>query len=285
MLFFILYKIGEFTALVLPLKAAYAVADIVSYIKYFFSFCEKKEMVENLRIILPDEDTKTLKRYSRQIFTNFSRYLVDFFRFKKLDLKYMEEHVEIINKRYVDEALQKGRGAIMLSAHVGNWELGGAVMGLMGYPINVVALEHKNKSINDFFVKQRKSKNETIIPLKYAVRKCLKALADNELIGIVADKDYTNNGIVVKFFGTDTLMPIGPAAFNLKTGAAIVPGYLTRVKDDNFQLIFEEPIKYCPTGDFAADIRLLTEECTRRLENAIRKDLTQWYCFRRFWLR
>lgn len=284
MLFFILYKIGEFIALALPIRISYKFACLVSEVKYFFSFREKREMIENLKAVLPGEDVKTLKKYSGKIFANFSKYLVDFLRFKKLDLSYIKEHVPVTGINYVDEALKKGKGAILLSAHIGSWELGGAVMGILGYPINAFALDHKNRLVNDFFIRQRRVNNEKIISTAFGVRKCLNALSNNELVAIVGDKNYVNYGVVAEFFGKNTLLPKGPAVFSLKTGAVIVPAYLLRTGDDNFELVFEKPIEYSPSGDFDNDVKALTERCAKSLENCIRRFPTQWYCFERFWI-
>ncbi|MCM8782750.1 MAG: lysophospholipid acyltransferase family protein, partial [Candidatus Omnitrophica bacterium] len=228
MLFFFLYNVGVFLALIIPVNVAYTIASIFAYIKYLFSFLEKKEIVENLKLVLPGEDSKTLKSYAREIFKNFSMYLVDFFRFKKLDLEYVKSHIEIVNKYYLDDALKKGKGVIALSAHLGNWELGGAVMGVLGYPINAIALEHRNRLVNNFFVRQRCLKNERVIPIGAALKRCFSVLKNNELLAILGDKDFTNGGVVVKFFGRDTILPKGPAVFSLKTGAVIVPGFLIR---------------------------------------------------------
>ncbi|MBI4335394.1 MAG: lysophospholipid acyltransferase family protein, partial [Candidatus Omnitrophica bacterium] len=260
-------------------------AVFFSYVKYFFSFTDTREMAENLTYVLPCADTKARKRCARLIFANFSKYLVDFFRFKALDLAYIRKNIDVVNVNHIDEALAKKKGVIILSAHLGSWEYGGAIMGLLGYPINVVALDHKNKLVNDFFVTQRRLKNERIIPLGIAVRKCFSALAHNELVAIVGDKDFTNSGVVVKFFGKDTLLPKGPAVFSLKTGAAIVPGYMIRLKDDRCNLIFEEPVEYQPTGDFDGDVVKLTQLCASRIEKYISPYPEQWYCFRRFFVK
>ncbi|MDD5450167.1 MAG: lysophospholipid acyltransferase family protein [Candidatus Omnitrophica bacterium] len=284
MLFFILYKIGEFVALALPIQISYKMACLVSDVKYFFSLRERRQMIENLRCILPDKDVKTLKRHSRQIFCNFSMYLVDFLRFKKLNLRYVREHIKITGINNVDEAIKRGKGAILMSAHIGNWELGGALMGILGYPINVLALDHKNKLVNNFFISQRSINNEKIISVAFGVRKCLHALSNNEFVAIVSDKNYVHQGAVVKFFGKDTLLPKGPATFSIKTGAVIVPSYMVRTGGDHFELILEKPIEYAARGDFENDVKGLTQLCARALEDCIRKYPTQWYCFERFWM-
>lgn len=283
MLFFLLYKIGIILALIFPVRIGYKVAGFISDIKYLFSPLERREIVENLKLVLPDTDVKTLRRYSKEIFRNFSKYLVDFFRFEKVDLDYVKGHVEIVHKDYIDEALKKGKGVMILSAHLGNWELGGITMGLLGYPMNAIVLEQKNKLVNRFFVNQREMKNEKVIPMSFAARKCLNVLMNNELLAIMGDKDYTNNGVIVKFFGRDTLFPKGPAAFSLKTGAVIVPGATIRTDKDYFKLIFDKPVEYSPGADFDKDLTALAQRCADALEDFIRKYPDQWYCFRRFW--
>lgn len=283
MLFFILYKIGIFLALLFPVKTGYKLAFFVSRIKHVFSFKEKREILGNLRVVLPDADLKTLRRYSRDIFVNFSKYLVDFFRFENLDVDYINNHVELVNRHYVDDALKAGKGAIILSAHLGNWELGGVAMGILGYKMNAVALGHKNKLINDFFVNQRQRKNEHVIPISVALKQCFKVLRGNEVLAILGDRDFTNTGVAVKFFGKETVLPKRPAVFSLKTGAAIVPAFTIRAHDDKFELIYDKPIEYSPTGDFDKDVVNLVGLYAKVLEDYIKRYPTQWYCFRRFW--
>ena len=163
--------------------------------------------------------------------------------------------------------------------------LGGAVIGVLRYPMNVIAMDHKNRLVNNFFINQRKMKGERIISLNFAVRRSIAALANNEFVAILGDKDFTNTGVVVKFFGRESLIPKGPAALSLKTGAVIIPGFLVRLKGIRCRLFFERPVEYPPAGDFEKDVVRLTELCTRRVEDVIRRHPTQWYCFRRFWLK
>ena len=283
MFFYLLYKVGIFLALACPLRLVYAIATAAAYVKYAVSRTERLEIYENLRQVLPLESTKTLKLYARRIFVNFSKYLVDFFRFDKIDAEYIKDRVEVVNRDCIDGALKRGKGAIVLSAHLGNWELGGVIVGLLGHPLNVIALDHANKRINEFFIRQRSSKGEKVIPVNVALRRCFSALANNEILGILGDKDYANHGVFVKFFGRDTVLPKGPAVFSLKTGASIVPGFMIRTPEDNFQFIFDKPIEYRATGNFEEDVIALTERCGLIIEGYIRRYPTQWYCFRRFW--
>ncbi|MBM3244770.1 MAG: lysophospholipid acyltransferase family protein, partial [Candidatus Omnitrophica bacterium] len=153
-----------------------------------------------------------------------------------------------------------------------------------GYPFSAVALPHKDKRINDFFNSQRQSKNINVIPLGRAVRQCLDVLKRKEVLALVGDRDFSEKGIILDFFGKPTFFPEGPAAFAIKTGAAIVPGFMIRDKDDGFILRFEKSLEFNPTGDKNSDLKNLISRYKGIFEDYIRKYPEQWYMFRRFWI-
>jgi KDO2-lipid IV(A) lauroyltransferase len=219
------------------------------------------------------------------MFRNFAKYLVDFFRFSKLDTEYIKRNIKIENMRYVDEALAKGKGVIALSAHIGNWELGGVVIALLGYPFWAVALPHKHKAVNNFFNSQRESKGMMVIPLGKAVRQCLNLLKENKVVALAGDRDFTEKGLVLDFFGKPAFFPEGPAAFALKTGAVIVPAFMVRNKDDSFTLKVEKPLEFNPTDDKDKDLIESIKRYKSIFEDYIRRYPEQWYMFRKFWIQ
>ena len=102
-------------------------------------------------------------------------------------------------------------------------------------------------------------------------------------MALAGDRDFTEKGMVLEFFGKPTFLPEGPAAFSLKTGAAIVPGFMLRNKDDSFTLSFEKPIEFTATGNTEKDTRELINRYKIVIEDYIRRFPGQWYMFRRFW--
>jgi len=284
MINYFLYRLGQFLALRIPLRFSYTLALIVSDIRYIFARKDRLEVKKNLRAIFPEKSDRQIRVIRKQMFRNFAKYLVDFFRFPILDAEYIRKNITIKNIRYFDEALSKGKGAVVLTAHLGNWELGGAVIALSGYPFWVVALPHKYKKVNDFFNAQRESKGLKVIPLGRAVRQCLSVLANNGIVGLVGDRDFNERGAVVDFFGKPTYLPIGPAAFCLKTGANIIPGFMLRNPDDTFTMIIERPIEFTPSGDRNKDLAELIGRYKVIIEDYIRRYPEQWYMFRRFWI-
>jgi len=281
---YILYRIGEFIALHLPLEIGYKLAVFCSDLHYIFAFKDRAAVKENLKVIFPEKSGREIRRIRIRMFRNFAKYLVDFFRFSKLNIEYIKRNIKIENIHYLDEALANGKGAITLTAHLGNWELGAVVIALLGYPFWVVALPHKYKKVNNFFNFQRESKGVKVIPLGKAVKSCLNLLAENEIVALVGDRDFTEKGVVLDFFGRPAFFPEGPAVFSLKTGAIIVPGFMVRNEDDSFTLRFEKPIACVATNDKNKDFIGLIRRYNGIIEDYIRKYPDQWYMFRRFWI-
>lgn len=284
MLNYFLYRLGQFVALILPLKLAYAVAVLISDIHYLFSDLDKAAVEDNLKAIFPEKDAKSIDGIRKRMFRNFAKYLVDFFRFSLLNEEYIKKNIKIENRAYLDEALKKGQGVITLTAHIGNWELGGVVIALLGYPFSAVALPHKYKKVNDFFNYQRQSKGMKVIPLGRAVRQCMGILRKNEVLALVGDRDFTENGITLEFFGKPAVFPEGAAAFAVKTGAVIIPGFMVRNPDDTFTLRFEKPLENTPVDDKKTEIKNLILHYKSIFEDYIRRYPDQWYMFRRFWV-
>jgi len=286
----ILYRIGTFIALHLPLKAAYALAVFISDLHYLVAAVDRRTVGTNLKAIFPDKPQEELNDIRRRMSRNFAKYLIDFFRFSKLDKEYIRRNIKVENLHYFDEALKSGKGVIVLTAHLGNWELGGVVIALSGYPLWVVALPHKNKKVDKFFNGQRESKGIHVIPFGKAARQCFNRLKENKMVALVGDRDFSEKGIVVDFFGKKSYFPLGPAAFSMKTGSVIVPGFMLRNADDSFTLRIEKPIEFKEQQQARAqeekDARLLeiVNSYKSLFEGYISRYPDQWYMFRRFWI-
>lgn len=280
---YVLYRMGQFIASCMPLKVAYSLAVIFSDLHYIFADKDKARVRKNLKAIFPHKSEKEIRRIRIRTFRNFAKYLVDFFRFAKINEAYIKKYIKIEGKHYFDQVLAEGKGAVVLTAHIGNWELGGIVISLSGYPFWVVALPHKDKNVDKFFNHQRESKGVKVIPVGKAAGQCMKVLKNNEFVALVGDRDFTKNGITIDFFGKPTLFPIGPAFFALKTGASILPGFMIREKNDTFTLKMEKPIKPVHTGNREHDIKTIVMHYKNIIEDYIRKYPDQWYMFMQFW--
>ncbi|MBU1084189.1 MAG: lysophospholipid acyltransferase family protein [Candidatus Omnitrophota bacterium] len=281
---YIVYKIVFFLTNTLPLRCSYAIASAVARIFYICSTRDRRELKENLRVVMGDgTDGRTLGKCAFRVFRNFGKYMVDFFRCSELTEAYIKEKINVSGLEHLDECVSEGRGTVLVALHLGNWELGGAFIGRSGYPISAIVLDHADKRVNAFFVRQRAVNGLKSIPIGAQIRECFKAIKRNEMVAVVGDKDYTSNGIPVTFFGKKAVIPRGPAVLALRTGAPMVFCGVIRNSDDTYSISFEEPIRQVPTGDHKKDEEELIGKYLRVFERYIRRYPDQWYVFRRIW--
>lgn len=281
---YFLYRLGLFLALSLPLKYAYGFAKFASTVQYLCSKKDRNCVRNNLRAVFPDESDGKIDFYTKQVFINFGKYLADFFRYSKIDRKFLKEKLKIEGLDYLDNCLKQNKGVIIISAHLGNWELGGAVVGMLGYNIVGVVLPHKDRRVDAFFNSQRESKNLEVCPLGRAAHYCLDSLSQNKIIALISDRDFTNHGLILDFLNKKSVLPKGPAAFHLKTQAPIVPAFCIRCEDDKFRLIIEPPLNCELTGDREKDIEIITKSYAAIVEKYIKAYPDQWYMFRKYWV-
>jgi KDO2-lipid IV(A) lauroyltransferase len=104
-------------------------------------------------------------------------------------------------------------------------------------------------------------------------------------VALAGDRDFTEKGLVLDFFGKPAFFPEGPAAFALKTGAVIVPAFMVRNKDDSFTLKVEKPLEFNPTDDKDKDLIESIKRYKSIFEDYIRRYPEQWYMFRKFWIQ
>ena len=279
---YILCRLSQFLALRLPLQLSYALAVFISDVRSIFAVRDRSDVRENLKIIFPDKRDEEIAAIRRAMFRNFARCLVDFLRFSKIDQEYIQKNVVLEGMHHFDEALAQKKGVVALSAHIGNWELGAAVIALSGYPFSVVAFEHKHKKLAAFFRAQRERMGIGVIPLKNAARPSIRALGENKMVALVGDIDFGGKMIKAEFFGRAVMLPQGPAALALATGAVIVPGFMLRNKDGSFTLKIEPPINFIPSGNKGEDLTQLMFKCKSVIEDYIRRYPQQWHMFRKF---
>jgi len=280
---YLLYRTAYLISNILPRKIMYWLAKQAGFLYYSLSKQDKKNVLKNVSIIFPNKTVLERNKIAKQTFVNFAKYLVDFFRFKKINKNFILKNVKVIGEENLQKALSEKKGVIAIAAHIGNWELGGVTLPFLGYNVAAIALEHKNKKINDFFVKQRKDKGVEVIGIGMSLRRCFHALKANKILAILGDIDFTGNGKKVLFFGKEAVLPKGPILLARKTGAPIVPSFLVRNNNDTFSLMFDEPITGIRTENDSEFEDCMFKKIIPSLEKYIHNFPGQWSVFKNFW--
>jgi KDO2-lipid IV(A) lauroyltransferase len=280
-----LYRLGLFLADLFPFQVSLALVTFLCDIHYSFSRRDRQAVEDNLKVVLNTEHVPPQE--VRRVFRNFGRYLLEFFTvYRRLEPGSMQSLIRIKNVECIHEVIKKGKGGIIVSAHLGNWELGGAVFPMLGFPLSVVALAHKDPRVNALFNAQRELFGAVVIQTDVAIRRVTEHLQQNRLVAILADRDFGTRGLLMEFLGRPTMIPKGAAFFSLKTGAPIIPMFILRKDDGHFEVNIYPSIE----PDHLSNGKVTDEEAKEyiqkyltTMENEIRKEPSQWLLFREFW--
>lgn len=278
-----LFILGKVFCLIFPRDFCYFIAKILAGGYFYCSEKDRDAIIYNLSPIIKDETERY--RIARDAFVNFAYYLVDFFRYAKLNKAFIEKYVKVSGRECLDEYISKNKGVVALTGHLGNYEMGGAVTALIGYSIYAVALPHKDKRTDAFFNRQRERAGLKVIPTGAAVKRCFSLLNNGEMIVFLADRNFSGGGVKFKMFSKNVFISRGAFFFALKTGAYILPCFFIREKKKFYRLIFEKPLAYnYDSPDMAGEETRVIKEYICVMERYIRMYPEQWYMFQKYWV-
>lgn len=283
MLQYLFYKFGLFIIHIVPRRWSYCFAESVARLHFNTAAKDRDAVIHNLRHITGRKDD--LRQDARKVFLNFGRYLVDFFlMYKTVDRKFVDACVTVVNRPYLEKVVAYGKGCVILTAHIGNWEMGAAVLDKLGHPVTAIALPHKNPKVNVLFNRQRETHGVIVVPTNTAVRRCIQALRHGQFVAVLGDRDFGTFGEQLDFLGRKTLIPKGAAFFSCRTGAPILPAFLTPDGDGRYTMVFSAPI-FPPEDGVSVTEEMVTGLMKRYVnvvEAKIKEDPTQWLMFREF---
>jgi len=268
----------------LPRGFLYALVGVIAEINFYFNGVGRRGMYDNLAHVLPPETGSFERwRYARAAFRHFAYSIVDIFLIPNLTPDNLQEYVaEIKGLEHIEAARAAGRGGILVTLHMGSWELAGVAVGLMGVPITAAVMKHADPRIDGIFSEVRRRGGIEEVPLGGALAKLEEAAARGRFVALLADRDVKGTGIRTEFFGEVTSVPTGHARIALSTGAWIFPEVTYRAPDHRIVIDIRSPI--------IPDARVDTEEglvvrCLRIIEGFIREHPEQWSSFFNLWSR
>jgi KDO2-lipid IV(A) lauroyltransferase len=242
--------------------------------------------VANYAVVLADSvQSPRVRLMARHSFRNYVKSLFDFFRQMSVDPDLFEADAFIEGGADIDAALALGKGVLLLTPHVGNWDLAAGLTATRGYNIVALADRFSPPAVDRLVRLTRERSGVGVVTLDSgALRRTAQLLQRNTVVGILADRPQREGGVEVKFFGQPAWLPAGPARFALRTGAVVMFGYVGRRPGDQTYFGRYQPLPaYQPTGDLAADIQGQTEIFVRAMEDLVRQYPDQWFMFRRMW--
>ena len=212
----------------------------------------------------------------KESYRNLGRGLAEVLRLPDLGDRILE-YIEIHGEENLKEAFTKGKGVIALTAHFGNWEYSAAVLAVKGYPMNAIGADQRDPRITDLVVSLRSASGVKIMSKGFDLKGAIRCLRDGEVLGVLLDQDFGENGIVVPFMGIPASTPFGPVKMAERIGSAVVPMFIVRRPDGVHHDLFIQPALGEAGGlPFGKDVEASLELCNDSLSEWITRYPGQW---------
>jgi len=271
----------------MPLSWVYLLGRALAFIADIFPGRRKKIALANLRLVFGKRKTE------KEIGTIYKKCLIrtvtsflESMKFCFLPPAVAKERVEMVGKRYLDEALKKERGVIISGLHLGNFPLLALMLAAEGYPIAVIIKKPRNRYIAQMYTRMTDRIRVGFIDggeRRQAAQQSLKQLRGGGIVYIVIDQNPPYPDIMVDFFGYPVPSFKGPMVLAMRTGATILPGFIIYDKGWRQKLFIEKPFAVKTTGNQERDISHNLARLMKLTEGYIERYPEQWWWWHRRW--
>jgi len=228
----------------------------------------------NLRMVFPDWSDDKVRRVARKVFAHFGKTGARFLRAPALSREQVLASVRCEGMDLIHEALGEGKGAILVTAHIGNWERMAHYFSLNGIPLSVIARDANDQVSNQVVNRTRRSQGFEVYSRTTAARRVLRDLQQNRCVGILPDQNAQE--AFVPFFGKPAGTVLGPATFHLHTNAPILATFCIESHDGSYDVVVSRLDLPERTGNREADAAAIMARINEAIEQAVREHPEQW---------
>jgi len=244
----------------------------------------KKTTIENISNAFPEYSQKKIKQIAFGSYKSFAIALIEILYIPWMSKDEMINSIKCSNINLVKEKYNENKGAILLSAHYGNWEFMALSMALQaGIPFSGVIKAQRNVYVSEWLNRMRARWGNKVVPLGISIRQVYKALMEKNVVAMVADQRGPSDGMRVNFFGRKASVYSGPSILALRTNAPILYAISVRQPDYSYTCEFDEIKTGDLTGSEEDKIKELNQRMTDILEIYIHKHPEQWLWMHKRW--
>ena len=282
---FLLFRIAWLIFAQVPAKVAYALGKGLSRAAFFLDAHHRRIALENLRMAMGDQrGEEEIGGLAQASFLHLTLAFVELCRYRRFKEEPAESFVEFEGVPRVVKAREGGRGIILITGHLGSWEMGALASPLIGYPLEVVFRPLDNPYLDRWLAGVRSSTGNQVVPKRNALRPILSSLHKGGIVVVLMDLNtMRGEGVFVDFFGKPASTTYAPALLALRTGAAVFPILTLREQEHRLRVIVGEEIPLSRSGDLQRDLVENTALFTKVLEGYIREHPEQWFWAHERW--
>jgi len=246
---------------------------------------EREKAIKNLSVVYGEEKSPAeIERMAKKVFENIGKNAGDIFRGFPIDsMERLKKFTTIEGEQHLEKAAAKGKGVITLTVHLGAFEFVGAYLGLAGYNPLVIGTPLKDERLNDLLWQSRTLKGAIAIERGKETVKVIRGLKSGGTVIILIDQDTKVKSIFIDFMGKPAATPIGGTLLALKTGAAVVPLYITLQENYRQHITILPEVQLMTTGDLEIDLVTNTKVLSDVSQEIIKKHPLQWVWMHERW--
>lgn len=269
----------------LPRKVAIFLGKLVAASIYRIHGKLRRVAHRNLEIAMPGLNPAQRRAIIKAVFANLGRLLGEFSQFPKITAENISDVVVYEGFDNYKRASERGRGVLMLTGHIGAWELCAFAQGAYGHPLSFLVRPLDNPLIDTMINRYRELSGNRTIDKNRSVRSVLKALKCGQDVGLLIDVNtLEDQGVFCDFFGVPACSTTGLAVFALRSDSPVVPGFLIwDQRSGKHRLRFEPEVQLIRTGDFKEEVALNTAKFTKVIEDYARRHPDQWLWVHKRW--
>jgi len=280
------FKIVQSLVERMPRPWAYALAVVAARLAWWFSPLARPRLDYNLKVACPElqNDPVALRRISWLNFRNHAKAYADLMQLPNARVETMRTRLKVNGLEHLDEARDSGRGVLVVSCHMGSYEVAAAIWSATVAPVSLFAEEVEPRPLFEWYRDTRARLGISVLTLDHGgIRRVLQALREEEMVITAIDRDITGTGHLMPFLGRPAPIPLGPAAIALRLGTPLFPVCVYRLPDDTYMAEGGPLVHAEATGDTRRDQVRTTEKVLRQIEVFIRQHPEQWHVPHRIW--
>jgi KDO2-lipid IV(A) lauroyltransferase len=270
----------------IPKKYIVKTGNILGSIAYLFDARHRRIVRRNLKFANPEWPLDKIKKISIKTFQNMGISVLEICQMTCFSKEDILKKVRIKGKENLLNTIKSPKGLIMISAHIGNWEMSHLFVSIYIQKSLLVVVQNQPVFIERIIHKLRTSTGNTIISKKGAMIKLVRILRKGKMIGLLIDQGTSRGeGVDVTFFGRNTNATYAASLLAARYNCPVLPVYCIREPDANLTVIVEPPLKLHKTDDVRADLQTNTQIMTDSVEKIVSLYPEQWLWFHKRWKR
>ena len=259
---------------ILSVRKLHILSQNIASILFNYFPKRKNTALKNLKIAFPDKSDEWINTTLKKCYSFFTYNFLQFLAFP-FDPNSIE--IEVVGKKYLNNAINENSGTVLVSAHFGSWEILGYWFGINNYPLVGIAQKQKNKGANLFFEEKRQLSGTKQVYRKSSMDSLYEILNANKILGLVSDQDARGKGVFVDFFNKPASTHKGAALFHLNTNASLIFGICVQKDIEKYR------VEFIPINPKKKSTEDITQLYTTIIEQSIKKYPEQYFWFHNRW--